>query len=189
MYSRRILQQPLRAAITRVPVLNRFSVRNASTTANANTWAQPSRWTRRPNLRWYIRNPLAWVLGNGWTSKFAEPPLPGTIEDQVELEHIQRAYEIGLPIVQQLRQDPDFTEKEVYENFSDDHKTHRLTSGPLAGSRGLGLQVSSVLGFRIFCPRRERTSSQKFGRARSASTDMLRVPTLWIPFLANLFCA
>lgn len=148
MYSRRILQQPLRATITRAPVLNRFSVRNASTTANANTSAQPSRWRRRL-IYAGIFGTLGMSAGKWMDSKFAEPPLPGTIEDQAELELIQRAYEIGLPIVQRLRQDPDFTEKEVYENFSDDHKIQRLTSGPLAGSRGLGLQVSSVLGFRI----------------------------------------
>jgi hypothetical protein len=80
-------------------------------------------------------------------SKLAAPPLQGSAEDQAELQLIQRAYEIGLPIVQQLRRDPDYTERDVYGSFSDDHKTHRLTSGPLSGSRGLGLQVSDVVLF------------------------------------------
>jgi hypothetical protein len=47
--------------------------------------------------------------------------------------------------VQELRRNPDYVEKDVYENFAEDHKEQRLTSGPLAGSRGLGLQVG--------CPR------------------------------------
>ncbi|KAJ6113273.1 hypothetical protein N7523_006590 [Penicillium sp. IBT 18751x] len=139
MYSRRALQQSLRAATTSAPVLTRFSVRSASTAANANTSAQPSRWRRRLVYAG-IFGAIGVSAGKWMDSKFVEPPLPGSIEDQAELEHIQHAYEIGLPIVQQLRQNPDFTENEVYENFSEDHKTHRLTSGPLAGSRGLGLQ-------------------------------------------------
>lgn len=103
-------------------------------------------------------------------SKFAAPPVPGSIEDQTELQHIQRAYEVGLPIVQQLRHDPDYTEKDVYENFSDHHKTHRLTSGPLSGSRGLGLQVSGCY------PHRRVSRLGESGRVRQATTDMLRVP-------------
>jgi hypothetical protein len=63
----------------------------------------------------------------------------------MELQEIQRVFDIGLPIVQELRRNSDYVEKDVYENFSEDHKEQRLTSGPLAGSRGLGLQVG--------CPR------------------------------------
>lgn len=62
----------------------------------------------------------------------------------MELQGIQRVFDVGLPIVQELRRNPDYVEKEVYDNFADEHKSHRLTSGPMAGSRGLGLQVSLV---------------------------------------------
>jgi hypothetical protein len=34
-------------------------------------------------------------------------------------DEIQRVFDIGLPIVQELRRNPDYVEKDVYENFSD----------------------------------------------------------------------
>jgi hypothetical protein len=71
----------------------------------------------------------------------------------MELQEIQRVFDIGLPIVQELRRDPDYVEKEVYQNFGDEHKTHRLTSGPLAGSRALGLQVGLSFSFFLWLPR------------------------------------
>lgn len=74
--------------------------------------------------------------------KIAVPPIPGSLEDQAELQEIQRVFDIALPIVQKLRRKPDYVEMDVYENFTEEKKPHRLTSGPLAGSRGLGLQVS-----------------------------------------------
>lgn len=77
-------------------------------------------------------------------SKVAAPPDPGSSEDVAEMQQIQRAFEIGLPLVQELRKNPDYVETDVYENFAEKHRTHRLTSGPLAGSRGLGLQVSCL---------------------------------------------
>lgn len=77
-------------------------------------------------------------------SKVAAPPDPGSVQDQAEMQQIQRAFEVGLPLVQELRKDPDYVETDVYENFAEEHRTHRLTSGPLAGSRGLGLQVSCL---------------------------------------------
>lgn len=87
-------------------------------------------------------------------SKVAAPPDPGSIEDQAEMQQIRRAFEIGLPIVQELRKNPDYVETDVYENFAEEHKAHRLTSGPLGGSRGLGLQVSR-LGLRDRACRRD----------------------------------
>jgi hypothetical protein len=144
MRSRRILQLPLRAATTSAPVLIRVSVRNASTAAHGNVSTQSSRWTRRL-IYAGIFGSLGMGAGKWMDSKLAAPPLQGSAEDQAELQLIQRAYEIGLPIVQQLRRDPDYTERDVYGSFSDDHKAHRLTSGPLSGSRGLGLQVSDVV--------------------------------------------
>jgi hypothetical protein len=74
--------------------------------------------------------------------KVAAPPIPGTPEDKLQLQDIQHVFDTGLPIVQRLRANPDFVEMGVYENYSEEYKTHRLTSGALGGSRGIGLQVS-----------------------------------------------
>ena len=71
----------------------------------------------------------------------AAPPAPGSPEDEKLIKKLEWAYEVGLPIVHRLRENPDYIESGVYEYFSDEQKSHRLTSGPLAGSRGLGLQV------------------------------------------------
>lgn len=58
------------------------------------------------------------------------------------MQRIERLFDIRVPIVQELRKNPDYVEKGVYGNFEEENKAHRLTSGPLAGSRGLALQVS-----------------------------------------------
>lgn len=73
--------------------------------------------------------------------KIGEPAIPGTEADAMELEEINRVYDFGLPIVQELRNNPDYVESDVYQNYTDEEKAHRLTSGPLAGSRALALQV------------------------------------------------
>lgn len=73
---------------------------------------------------------------------FVAPPDFGSPEDEMELQKIERAFDIGLSIVQELRKNPEWVETGVYGDFTDEAKTHRLTSGPLAGSKGLGLQVS-----------------------------------------------
>lgn len=152
MNSRRTLQLPLRAPTTRVPISSRFSVRNVSTTAHQNTAGQPSRWTRR-----LIYAGIFGTLGVGagkWLyDKISAPPAPGSTEDQAELQKIQRAFDIGLPIVRELRKNPDYVETSVYEDFAEEHKTRRLTSGPLAGSRGLGLQVSCLCVRGLGCMR------------------------------------
>lgn len=46
-----------------------------------------------------------------------------------------------LPIVRGLRADPNYSEWEAYDSLSEEDKKHRLTSGPLKGSRGLAVQV------------------------------------------------
>lgn len=74
--------------------------------------------------------------------KVAAPPIPGTPEDKLQLQDIQHVFDTGLPLVQRLRADPDYVEMGVYENYSEEYKTHRLTSGALGGSRGIALQVS-----------------------------------------------
>ncbi|RJE19702.1 thioesterase family [Aspergillus sclerotialis] len=44
------------------------------------------------------------------------------------------------PEVRKLRENPDYVESSVYENYSEEERAHRLSSGPLRGSRGLALQ-------------------------------------------------
>lgn len=57
------------------------------------------------------------------------------------LAGLQDVFDKAMPIVQTLRGDPDWDESDVYGNYSEGDKRARLTSGPLRGSRGLGLQV------------------------------------------------
>lgn len=74
-------------------------------------------------------------------NKVSAPVEPETTEDVLKLEEIRRVYETGLPIVQELRNNPDYLEADVYGNYSEEDKKQRFTSGPLKGSRGLALQV------------------------------------------------
>lgn len=136
----RILQLPRCIPSTRAFVSSPSSPRNLSTGAQRNTSAPSSPWTRRL-IYAGIFGGLGIGAGKLIGQRIAPPPVPGSPEDQKQLERLERAYEIGLPIVKQLRDDPDYAESGVYEYFSDEQKAHRLTSGPLAGSRGLGLQV------------------------------------------------
>lgn len=140
MNSPRILQLPRRIPSTRAFVSPRSSLRTLSTGAQQTTSAPSSPWTRRL-IYVGIFGGLGIGVGKLIGQRIAPPPVPGSPEDQKQLEKLERAYEIGLPIVKQLRDDPDYVESGVYEYFSDEQKAHRLTSGPLAGSRGLGLQV------------------------------------------------
>lgn len=69
------------------------------------------------------------------------PPLkPGSLDDKRYLLSIEGMFS-EIPLVLELRNNPAFEEKDVYDNFSNVQKSHRLTSGPLAGSKGLGFQV------------------------------------------------
>ena len=63
------------------------------------------------------------------------------------LAGLQGIFDQATPIVQGLREDPDWEESDVYGNYSLEDKDHRLTSGPLRGSRGLGLQVGFFFFF------------------------------------------
>ncbi|KAK2777895.1 hypothetical protein FQN53_002030 [Emmonsiellopsis sp. PD_33] len=71
--------------------------------------------------------------------KVLRPPGPGSAEDVMELK-ILREKVAWLPIVQELRADPEYEEWEAYEDFEEEEKPHRLTSGPMSGSKGLGVQ-------------------------------------------------
>ncbi|KAJ5166144.1 uncharacterized protein N7482_004925 [Penicillium canariense] len=145
MHSRRILQLPLRAHAPRVhttsqfPLAPRYPIRNVSTAASHTTSARRSRWTRR-FIYLGIFGALGISVGQWMDKKISAPPAPGTPEDKLQLQDIQQVFDVGLPIVQRLRRDPDYVEMGVYQNYSEKSKANRLTSGPLAGSRGFGLQ-------------------------------------------------
>jgi hypothetical protein len=150
IHYRSILQPALRQYLRQTQSVWRPAVRNVSTAAQPNASRATSRWTRRL-IYAGIFGTLGVGAGKWLDNKIAAPSAPGTLEDEMELKEIQRVFDIGLPIVQELRRDPDYVEKDVYENFADKHKAHRLTSGPLAGSRGLGFQVG--LSFSPWRPR------------------------------------
>jgi hypothetical protein len=46
-----------------------------------------------------------------------------------------------LPLMKELRENPDYVETKVYGNFSKEDKAQRLTSGPLSGASRLAFQV------------------------------------------------
>ncbi|KAJ5952903.1 uncharacterized protein N7479_011316 [Penicillium vulpinum] len=139
IHYRSIIQSTLRGSSIQTRSFWRSTVRNVSTAAQANASRKPSSWTRRL-IYAGIFGTLGVSTGKWLDNKIAAPPAPGSLEDQMELQEIQRVFDIGLPIVQELRHNPDYVEKDVYENFADKHKIHRLTSGSLAGSRGFGFQ-------------------------------------------------
>ncbi|TQB77213.1 hypothetical protein MPDQ_004613 [Monascus purpureus] len=72
--------------------------------------------------------------------KVSAPPVPGSEEDRREIARIHSFYENALPIVRDLRDNPDYVESDAYGNFTEEEKKHMLTSGPLRGSGGLALQ-------------------------------------------------
>lgn len=137
----RTLLLPLRANAARAPVYSRLPFRNVSTATPQPTSAQPSRWTRRL-IYATLFGALGVSAGKLMDDKVCAPPKPGSLEDQVALQEIQRLYDTRIPIVQKLRSNPDWQESDVYGDFSEEQKAGRLTFGPLGGSRGLGLQVS-----------------------------------------------
>ena len=66
---------------------------------------------------------------------------PGSEGDRELMAEIHRLYALAVPIVRELRHDPDYVESDVYENFIEEQKMHTLTPGPLRGSRGVAFQV------------------------------------------------
>lgn len=76
----------------------------------------------------------------------APPPLPepNTPEDKMMVQYLKSAGE-KLPIVQSLSADPKWKSWDAYASLPPSEHSARLTTGPLAGARGIG-------GFqRIFC--------------------------------------
>lgn len=88
------------------------------------------------------------LAGQRIEEKVAAPPVPGSLEDTIVMEELGRIYEKAIPIVMELRSNPDYEESNVYGNYTEDEKEHRLTSGPLRGSRGLAVQVGYSI---LFC--------------------------------------
>lgn len=131
-----------------------------------NTAAQPSslrssRWPRRLLYMAIFGTCGAAFIGSWMDENVSAPALPGTLEDQGRLEAINSKFEHWLPIVQRLRANPDYVEADVYGNFSEDEKTQRLTSGPLRGSRGIGLQVRCLSDPRAGMMQRSRPDAVK----------------------------
>ncbi|KAL4917765.1 HotDog domain-containing protein [Aspergillus aurantiobrunneus] len=98
---------------------------------------------RSPWLRRLIYFGTFGVLGvavGKWATDPLNPPhLPGDEGDEEVMEYIRQAFSLET-IVEQLREDPDYTEAHVYGNYSGEDKEQRLTSGPLRGGGGLALQ-------------------------------------------------
>ncbi|OAX84711.1 hypothetical protein ACJ72_00908 [Emergomyces africanus] len=82
---------------------------------------------------------LGYGIGNALSSFLANPAPPGSPEDTQRVVHLRRVMD-SLEVVKTLRADPDYVEWEAYDNFSEEEKPHRLTSGPLSGSRNLAVQ-------------------------------------------------
>lgn len=138
IYSGRISQSALRLAKTSARVW-RQPVRHVSTTL-PKTSRPPSRWTRRL-IYTGIFGTLGYLTGCwAFVDIIAQPLKPGSLDDKSFLLVLERRFS-EMPLVLELRNNPAFEEKDVYNNFSNEQKSHRLTSGPLAGSKGLGFQV------------------------------------------------
>ncbi|EEH06293.1 thioesterase [Histoplasma capsulatum G186AR] len=82
---------------------------------------------------------LGYGIGNALSAFLADPAAPGSLEDTQRVDHLRRVMD-RLEVVKQLRADPDYVEWEAYDSFSEEEKPHRLTSGPLSGSRNLPVQ-------------------------------------------------
>lgn len=140
MNSRQLLNIRSRLPTTWLCTPSRVCLRNSSTTTPQGPSSHPSPWTRRL-IYAGIFGALGFGAGTMVDRMVAPPPLPQSSEDKMAMEEIQRVFDLGLPIVQELRKNPDYVEAGVYQDYSEESKRHRLTSGPLAGSRGIALQV------------------------------------------------
>ncbi|KAJ6015222.1 hypothetical protein N7540_009813 [Penicillium herquei] len=137
MNSRSILQISLRTPTLRSSNPTRSLIRNISTSTPQTSKSSP--WTRRL-IYAGIFGALGVWSGSRVDSFFSTPPEPGSVEDKKALQSIQRQFDVALPIVRELRRNPEYVESGVYGDFEEENKRHRLTSGPLAGSRGLAFQ-------------------------------------------------
>ncbi|EYE96937.1 PaaI family thioesterase [Aspergillus ruber CBS 135680] len=145
----RVLSAPTRP-ISRIPSSPTPLPRYTSTIAYANVPSKRSIWLRRLVYA-TIFGGLGMLAGQRIEEKVAAPPVPGSLEDKIVMEELLRIYEKATPIVMELRSNPDYEESNVYQNYSEEENKHRLTAGPLRGSRGLALQ-------KVFYNRKEQES-------------------------------
>lgn len=75
---------------------------------------------------------------------------PGSTQDSEWQERLSKELD-ALPIVQNLRAEPVWQEWQAYSSFNDEEKKHRLTSGPMGGVRGVGMQVNTKAQELNFC--------------------------------------
>lgn len=140
--------QRARPSTTLLTSLRNNLTRHASTaasypTSTSSPSGQQSKWLRCLfNIALF--GSLGYAVGSISYQGAIAPPPPGTDEDAKEMGKISKLLNY-YPLVSDLRKDPDYVEWEAYENFTDEEKAHRLSSGPLRGSRGFALQVG---GFR-----------------------------------------
>ncbi|KUJ23424.1 uncharacterized protein LY89DRAFT_680180 [Mollisia scopiformis] len=82
---------------------------------------------------------LGTLLGQYTSLVLAPPPLPlpSTAEDNLMVSMIQNRAS-RLPIVQSLSNDPAWTHHDAYTSLPEHERAKRLTTGPLAGARGIG---------------------------------------------------
>lgn len=66
-----------------------------------------------------------------------DDPLPGSPDDLISIA-VTHKRAAKLPIVQALSKDPEWRSWDAYSIFTPEEKLHRITSGVLGGSRGLG---------------------------------------------------
>ncbi|KAJ2901915.1 putative thioesterase family protein [Zalerion maritima] len=83
------------------------------------------------------------ILGMGLGFNFRlllkppKPPAVGSAEDVATIEIIN-ADAAKLPIVQSLTYDPEWVSWDAYGGIDASHRPNRITTGPLAGSKGVG---------------------------------------------------
>lgn len=135
----RFLSAPTRR-ISRITGPTSSLPRQTSTVAYENAPSKRSIWLRRLAYA-TIFGGLGMLAGQRIEEKVAAPPVPGSLEDKIVMEELLRIYEKAIPIVMELRNNPDYEESDVYQNYSEEENSHRLTAGPLRGSRGLAIQV------------------------------------------------
>jgi len=96
------------------------------------------RWPRRV-LYMVLFGALGFYAGQKPRQMMSSPLIPGTPEDEIIVAYLRKKLE-SLPLVQELKANPDYSEYEAYSGFSEEDRAHRLTTGPLRGSRGLPVQ-------------------------------------------------
>jgi acyl-coenzyme A thioesterase PaaI-like protein len=96
---------------------------------------------RRVRLFFYATIFLMLGLTSGqyvrWVIMPPPHPEPGTKEDAALTAYIH-SRAAKLPIVQSLSTDPAWHSWDAYSLFSPEERAHRITTGPLGGSRGIG---------------------------------------------------